>query len=395
MKIARWTPAVSALGVIEIFAWGSTFYLMAVLSGPIAKDTGWSVGALSAGVSVGLLVSGLAAPFVGRIIQAVGGRNVLASGMALIAIGLFILGFTRNLPMYFAAWVILGLAMAAGLYEAAFSTLGRLFGKDARSAITELTIWGGFATTICWPISAILVESIGWRGTCFAYAAFHLAVSLPLCILVIPRAEPKIRNGDAATQIQSELPGLLDLRFLCLLLAGVTMSMLGTLLSIHLITILIAMGQSMTNAIALGALMGPAMVGARLLEMFGRGRHHPIWTMGVATSLECAGFVGLLLGAPASAGLIAYGAGVGLWSIARGALPLSLFEPDHYPRIVGRLALPTLIASACAPTIGSILIETFSPDGCLKIFAAASLLPCLAVIVLATSLHRQKRTRIL
>ena len=151
MIMAR-TRTVSALGVIEIFAWGSTYYLMAVLAGPIAADTGWSAGLLSAGISVGLLVSGLAAPKVGRLIQTTGGRWVLATGMGLIAAGLVLLASAQSPQVYIAAWALLGLGMSAGLYDAAFSTLGRLYGRDARAAITQLTLWGGFASTVCWPI---------------------------------------------------------------------------------------------------------------------------------------------------------------------------------------------------------------------------------------------------
>lgn len=390
MRIPARARIVSALGVVEIFAWGSTFYLMAILAGPIAADTGWSVGSLSAGVSLGLLVSGFAAPRVGRLIHATGGRLLLASGIALIAAGLLVLASARSLPVYFLAWAVLGLGMSASLYDAAFSILGRQFGRDARSAITHLTLWGGFASTICWPITAWLAQGIGWRGTCLAYAALHLLVMLPVSVFLLPRSPPPHERVPLADERPAVPPGLFDLRFLCILAAGVTLSMLATIWSIHLITILGAAGYGLAAAIALGTLIGPAQVAARVLEMLGRGRHHPIWTMGAATALVLAGFLGLNLGVPASAALIAYGAGNGLWSIARGVLPLTLFGPDVYPQTMGRLAKPVLIASAAAPTVGAMLIATFGPEGTLSILCAAAAVPCIAAWALATRLRRHR-----
>lgn len=382
---------VSALGIVQIFAWGSTYYLMAVLAGPIAADTGWSVGLLSAGVSVGLLVSGLAAPFVGRLIHGTGGRPVLAAGMALIAAGLAVLGSATSPAAYLAAWAVLGLGMAAGLYDAAFSTLGRHFGQNARAAITQLTLWGGFASTVCWPISAWLVDLLGWRGTCLAYAALHLTVTLPISLRLLPRLPPVRNEATPAAAAQPDPPGPLDLRFFCIVLAGVILSVLATIWSIHLLTILTALGHSMASAIAIGALIGPAQVGARLLEMLSRGRHHPIWTLGAATTLVFLGFLGLQLGVPAAAALIAYGAGNGLWSIARGALPLALFGPGCYARTMGRLALPMLLAASAAPTIGAMLIAAFGPGGTLAILSALAIVPCLVALVLARSIQRQAR----
>lgn len=391
MMLSERTRTVSALGVIEIFAWGSTYYLMAVLAGPIAADTGWSAGLISAGVSVGLLVSGLAATKVGRLIQATGGRRVLAAGMCLIAAGLVILAGARTLPVYFAAWVVLGLGMSAGLYDAAFSTLGRLYGEDARAAITQLTLWGGFASTVCWPISAWLVESVGWRGTCLAYAGLHLTVTLPLSLFLMPRTPPADETSRDPAASARSLPGLLDLRFLCIAAAGIALSMVATVWSIHLVTILTAGGYTLAAAIAVGTLIGPAQVGARVLEMLGRGRHHPIWTMAAATTLVLLGFLGLLLGIPAAAALIAYGAGNGLWSIARGALPLALFGPSGYARTMGRLAAPMLIASAAAPTIGAFLIQALGPRGTLSVLAAVSVVPCIGATVLAASVLRERK----
>lgn len=392
MILSERMRVISALGIVMILTWGSTFYLLAVLSGPIRAETGWTAGEVTAGVSLGLLVSGLAAGRIGRLIQRDGGRRVLVAGMMLIAGGLVLLGFSRSLPMYLAAWAVLGLGMAAGLYDAAFSTLGRIYGRKARSAITALTLWGGFASTVFWPISAFLVEAVGWRATCFAYAGLHLAVTLPLCWFALPRVPPS--PADEPSHAAAETPRSLHLfgiRFWCIAVAGATLAMIASIWSVHLITILTAEDYALPAAVALGTLIGPAQVGARVLEMLGRGRHHPIWTMTAATSLVLLGFLGLTLGIPAGTALVAYGAGNGLWSITRGALPLAVFDAGDYARIMGHLARPMLIASAAAPMLGAMLIQGLGPHAMLWALMLGALVPVGATIVLALDLAKRNR----
>lgn len=384
---------ISALGLVQIFAWGSTFYLMAPLAGAIATDTGWSQAFLSSGVSVALLVSGLAAPRIGQWIGRTGGRATLSFGMMIIALGLVLLSQSQGLVTYLLAWGILGLGMSAGLYDAAFSVLGAAFGRDARSAITQLTLWGGFASTVCWPLSAWLVEIMGWRGTCLAYAAFHLVFTLPLCWRALPRttevtSSPKPSSGTA----HSPAPiNKLNFRFLCIVGAGVILTMLATIWSIHMVTILTVEGYSNAVAISLGTLIGPAQVGARVVEMLGGGRHHPIWTMIAATSLVLIGFAGLHFGLPAAAALIAYGAGNGLWSIARGALPLAIFGPNGYPTLMGRLARPMLFAGAAAPSVGAFLIDGLGTERTMALLTLLAVVPLVAAAALFADIEATRR----
>ena len=171
---------ISALGIAQILAWGTSFYFPAVFAGPIVADTGWSLGFVVGGTSIGLLVAGLISPQVGRIIDVHGGRPVLLASSLFYAAGLIGIGLAPALPVYLFAWVLLGIGMGTGLYDAVFAALGRMYGSAARGPITNLTLFGGFASTICWPLSAFMIEHIGWRDACFVYAALHLFVSLPL-----------------------------------------------------------------------------------------------------------------------------------------------------------------------------------------------------------------------
>ncbi|MGH6894051.1 MAG: MFS transporter, partial [Dongiaceae bacterium] len=200
-RIAAKSPSprivIGALGVAQILAWGSSYYLPAVLAGPIARDTGWPIAWVIGGLSLGLLVAGLISPFVGRRIQTQGGRQVLAASALLLAAGLSVLSLAPNLAIYLAGWVIIGLGMGCGLYDAAFSTLGQIYGDRARRAIAALTLFGGLASTVCWPLSAYLVSELGWRGACASYALIHLVIVLPL-YLVSLRGETRPVSAAAA-----------------------------------------------------------------------------------------------------------------------------------------------------------------------------------------------------
>lgn len=372
------------LGLVQILTWGSTFYLLAVLGDPIVQDTGWPRAAVTGGVSVGLLTSGLVAGYVGRMIATRGGRDVLLAGVGLLIVGLLALSAAPSLPLYFAAWVVLGCGMAASLYEAAFSTLGALFGDRTRPAITTLTLLGGLASTICWPLSALLVEALGWRGTCMVYAALHLCVTLPLCRYGLP--------GLAPTPLPQALPlaapRLKDPRFWCLAMWGVSVALIIGVISVHLISLLTASGLTLATSVALGAMIGPSQVVARLLELAGRGRHHPVVTQILSSVLICAGLAGLWQQIPASACMVAYGAGAGLWSIARGTLLLELFGARDYAAATAQLALPVLIAAAAAPLVGAGLIEGFGAEGTLRLLAVATCVPLASAVVLALLLRR-------
>jgi MFS family permease len=368
---------VPALGVIQILTWGSTFYFLAVFGPAIVADTGWPSEAVMGGLSIGLLTSGLAAKPVSRLINRQGGRVVVMRGVGFICAGLLGLAVSPNLHVYLLAWVIIGGGMAAALYEAAFSTLTQLFGADARRAITMLTLWGGFAATICWPLSALLIEGLGWRGACVAYAGLHMALTLPLARFGLPR--PK--SANAPKPIHSPQHSA-DHRVRLLMGAGVCLVFVFSTIAVHLISLLTAMGLTLTVAVSLAALIGPSQVAARVLEMAGGGRHSPLVTLSLSVGCILCGIIGLRLGIPIAVCLVLYGAGTGLWTIARGTVPLELFGAANYPAIMARLALPALIASATAPIIGARMLGSLGPDGTLTALAIIAVVPCFAATAL-------------
>ena len=142
---------------MQILAWGTSFYFPAVFAAAIVTDTGWSLGYVVSGTSIGLLVAGLISPQVGVLIDRHGGRPVLMASSLFFAAGLAGAGLAPNLPVYLASWVVIGIGMGTGTYDAAFSVLGRIYGSDARGPMTNLTLFGGFASTISWPMSAFTI----------------------------------------------------------------------------------------------------------------------------------------------------------------------------------------------------------------------------------------------
>ncbi|MGE6741191.1 MFS transporter [Allorhizobium pseudoryzae] len=370
MPDARRWPVISALGIVQIFAWGSSYYLLAVFASPIAADTGWSLSWIVGGLSLGLFVAGMASPRVGEAIRHHGGKPVLALSALLLAAGLLILATAPVLPVFIAGWIVLGIGMGAGLYDAAFATLGGIYGREARSAITTLTLWGGFASTVCWPLSAFFIEHLDWRWSCAAYAAVQLGICLPLILFVLPANGRGVPKSPASSEAGVQLSPLEQRAYLTMMAIMVLAGLIVTIVSVHLLTMLQGRDLSLAEAVALGALIGPAQVTARLVEMASGGRHHPIWTLAAAAGLSAVGLAMLGLGLPlVGTAIFLYAAGNGIFSIARGALPLALFGADRYAPIMGRLARPSLIAQALAPTLGAILLTTAGTDLTLKLLA--------------------------
>ncbi len=368
---------ITALGVAQILAWGTSFYFPAVFAEPILNDTGWPLGFIVGGTSIGLLVAGLISPQVGRFIDVHGGKPVLLSSSLLYAAGLIGVGLSPSLPFYLLAWALIGLGMGTGLYDAVFAALGRMYGAAARGPITNLTLFGGFASTICWPLSAFMIDHIGWRAACFAYAGAHLFIALPAQFAVLRNAvKPAPKEADApsadprfASRIPREGAIFALLALILSLSAGV-----GAIVVVHLLIFLQARGVDATSAVALGTLFGPAQVAARVIERLFGGRYHPIWTMIGSCTLMAVGLILLAARVPVLPLIIlVYGAGYGVSWIGRGTLPLALFGSERFPRLMGKLAFPSLIVQALAPSAGAVLIEASGIPSTIDVLTALAI----------------------
>jgi predicted MFS family arabinose efflux permease len=370
---------VGALGSAQTLAWGSSYYLPAILADPIAEGLGLSRTVVFGVFSGSLLVSALLGPSVGRVIDTYGGRGVLALSNLVLAVGLVLLALTQGVVTLVAAWTVLGVRMALGLYDPAFATLAGLYGRAARGPITGITLIAGFASTVGWPLSALLEAHFGWRGACLVWAALNLFIGLPLNRLLVPRAPPPSRateaQGTAGPAPRGAMP-LLAFVF------GATWFVTGAMAA-HLPRLLEIAGASATAAIAAAALVGPAQVAARLVEFGALKRTHPLISARLAAALHPIGAILLIALGPSAitAFAVLHGAGNGLLTIAKGTLPLAIFGPVGYGLRSGVLGAPARAAQAGAPLIFGLLLDRMGL-GVLAISAGLSLAAAVALLML-------------
>ena len=395
----RRSIVVAALGTSQTLAWASTYYVPAILAEPIARDIGITQAVFFGVFSASLLLSAALGPMVGRRIDLVGGRGMLAWSNLVIALGLALLGMTQNLATLMLAWGVLGIGMAMGLYDPAFAALARLYGSDARGAITGVTLFAGFASTIGWPVSAYLAGTIGWQDTCFVWAALHIVLGLPLNRLVLPTppqhatevapiaaaigrpAASESKAGEAGEGAAAPAPpyAMAVLAFVFAATWFVTAA-----LAAHLPTLFRLCGATQEAAIAAAALVGPAQVAARLVEFSLLRRVHPLVSARLAAVLHPIGAALLAaLGAPA-ASLFAmlHGAGNGMLTIAKGTLPLALFGPAGYGHRSGLLSVPARGTQAAAPFLFGLVLEVWGPLPGLALTTGLTLSALLALFAL-------------
>lgn len=351
---------VTVLGTTQTLAWGSSYYLPAILAAPIAEDLGLSRALVFGVFSGSLLLTALLGPAAGRAIDQRGGRDVLALSNVIFALGLFLMAFAHGLPMLALSWFIIGIAMAMGLYDAAFAALAGLYGKDARSSIVGITLFAGFASTVGWPLTALMEMEWGWRGACLGWAALHFLFCLPLNRFLIPQAPPpppKVAAPPLSAEESRERKR--DMILLAFVLASASFS--STALGAHLPGLLQSAGTTLAAAIAAGALMGPAQVAARVVEFTIMRKMNPLFSARVAAGAHpVAVAVLMMLGAPfAALFVIIHGAGNGLLTITRGTLPLALFGPVGYGQRQGFITAPARASQAFAPLLFGLLLDDY------------------------------------
>lgn len=373
--------ATLTIGLAQTVAYAGSTYLPATLSRPMAEGVGASVPFVFLAYSAAMLLQAFITPWIGRLVDRQGGRPPLAVSSLLFAAGLAGLAVSQTPVQLGLAWVVVGLAMASGLYDIAFAGLVGWFGQDARRSITGVTLIAGFASTVGWPLTAWLEANLGWRGACAFWSAAHLFVAFPLHFSL-----PRGRAVTPPPASANPGPGSsrADWARMALMAAAFTaMGMVGSAMSAHLPPLLIAVGAAPVAAVAAAALVGPSQVAARLAE-FALVRHiHPLVSGRLAIALFPLAAGGLMLLGPVFAApfAILYGAGNGLFTIVRGALPLAIFGAQGYGRRLGWIGFPGRVAGAAAPFGFALLLE-HSTALALGAFAALCLagLACLGLL---------------
>ena len=356
---------VSTLGITQTLSWGSSYYLTAMFADPIATDLNisktWFFGVYSAA----LLLSGLLGPLAGRMIDQRGGRDVLAATNVVFAAGLILLSFANGPFGLIAAWAVIGVGMGFGLYEASFATVAGLYGREARNAITGITLFAGFASTVGWPLSSVFIDEFGWRGACLAWAALHVLVGLPMNRFLVPKAPPP----EPVVVSETGKGGAVS--WTMIVLAGVFAAtwFVSAAMASHLPRLLQALGATPAAAVAAAALVGPAQVAARVAEFTLMRKASPLLSARVAAAMHPIGAVMLaIVGAPAAvAFVLLHGGGNGIMTITRGTLPLALFGAAGYGLRTGILAMPTRILQGGAPLLFQLVLDDLGPYAALAL----------------------------
>jgi MFS family permease len=379
--------AVPVLGVTQILAWGAIFYPPVLTLPLIAAELSWSTTFVMGGFSLALLMAGLVSPLMGRLIDRHGGHRIMPVGSLLAALGLVALAHVENRIGYLAIWQLLGIAISASLYDPAFASLGRIFGAAARRPITALTLAGGFASTVSWPTTLVLIELLGWRGTYLVYAALLAFVAAPLHAFVLPRqrADHDARPLSAQPFPAAVLPPR-GWPFALVAAAFAAYAFVPSGLSAHLLAIFGRSGIDAGSVVAIGALFGPSQVLARIGEILFARAVHPLQVARFAVGLLLAGFVliamaGLSLPV-AAVFMVMFGMANGLITIARGTVPLALFGASGYGALLGRIAGPFLLMQAIAPLVLALVVEHGSDRVALIVVAALAFTACACFVVL-------------
>jgi predicted MFS family arabinose efflux permease len=375
---------VTALGTTQTLAWASSYYLAAMVADPMARTFGITTSTVFAAFSASLLLAAVLGPRIGRQIDRLGGREVLAFSNLLFAAGLTLLAAAPTQGVMWLGWAVMGVAMGMGLYDAAFGALGRIYGDGARASITGITLIAGFASTIGWPLTAWGIAEIGWRYTCLGWALAHLFIGLPLNLLLLPN----LRGAGARAQVTAHPHVPMDRIMWLLGFAFAAGWIVSTAMAAHLPRILEAAGATTAEAVAAAALVGPGQVGARLIEASLLSRYHPLFSARLCTLCHPVGAALLVAGGGwlAMPFALLHGAGNGVLTIARGTVPLAVFGPVNYGYRLGLLGAPARIAQAGAPLAFGLLIDRFG-SGVLYISSLVCLAALAALILVSTSVQ--------
>lgn len=388
-----------SLGLSQLISWGISYYLIGLFGGSIANDLGWTSDVVYGGFAWALLVMGLTSPVVGWTIERRGGRMTMVAGSLLNALGCVCLAFCNDVKVYYVAWTCLGLGMRLTLYDAAFAALARVGGPHARASMSQITLVGGLASTVFWPLGQTLADAFGWRGALLAYTGFAL-LTVPLHMAI-----PNVRYDEIASS-QGEPPGVpLTASSRDIALAGglyviivTAANFLNAAMSSHMIPILAGLGVAGALAVWIATLRGIGQSVARGVEvLFGRHISPVMLNLAACTLLPLAFVVGLFSGRSEVAAIVfafAYGAANGLLTIVRGALPLALFDHRTYGTFVGKLLVPGFILPAAAPVAYALIIDRFESAGALYFSIGVALLAFASAALLTLKFGLRAENRI-
>lgn len=392
-------PLVAALGATQVIGYGSLYYAFPILAPAVAQEFGVGEPLLFGLLSAGLLLGGLAAPSLGGLIDRIGAGRVMTAGSLAMALLLVLLAAAPNIQVFGGLILLIELLSFAVLYDAAFALLAQKRPGDTRRAITRLTLIAGFASTIFWPLTGALGDTLGWRGTQLIFAAAHLlCAALHWGLAALPVLETGLPPAETSPTPQPSTPVMSDATarraFRLLALGFALTGMAISAITVHLVEILrtLALGEM---AYLAAMVMGPAQVAVRVMDATVWRDRHPLFIALLSASGIAAAIALLLLPGlvPALAQPLAFafaailGAGAGLSSIVRGAVPVALFGASGLGLRLGRLASIRNLLGASSPFLFA-WAAAWSMAGAVAAALALSLAGLAALLLLHRSLRR-------
>jgi MFS family permease len=393
--------AVNALGITQITAWGTSFYCLGVLSKPIAAETGWSISTIFLGFSIALVVMGVISTTVGRLIDRIGARTVMSVGAVIVSAGLLWLSQVRDVASYYATWALIGIGMRCCLYDAAFAALVQVVPSRGRLAISYLTLYGAYASTVFWVIGHYLNEAYGWRGTLAIFAAVNLVVCLPLNWFGLsgretatPAAAREPQRAVEETVLQGRR------RTVGIGLFALIMSLNGFVfgvISLQLVPLLEAAGLAGAVAVWVASLKGHGQFGGRLVEIFFAKNLKAMTVARIAIGVLPPALVLLMVAQGQLWLLVAFtlmlGASQGVITIVRGAVPLALFGAEGYGAVLGLIATPILLVNAFSPTVFAVIVDQVGWHDAFYVLLACSILTWIAIELMSRWYERARTGR--
>ena len=380
--------SVNALGISQITAWGTSYYCLGVLAKPIATETGWSMSTIFLGFSVALVTMGLTSTSVGRLIDRIGARSVMSIGTIIVSAGLLGLSQVRDVASYFVAWLVIGVGMRCCLYDAAFAALVQAVPSRGRAAISYLTLYGAYASTVFWVIGHYVNEAYGWRGTLLIFAGINLAICLPLNWLGLSRREQATDTETTKAPERAQDGPALEgrRRKVGIALFALIMSLNGFVfgvVSLQLVPLLEAAGLAGAAAVWVASLKGHGQFGGRLVEIFFGKNLKAMTVARIAIGVLPPALLLLMLARGEFWLLVTFtlllGASQGVVTIVRGAVPLALFGTQGYGAVLGLIATPILLVNAFSPALFALIVDQVGWQNALYALLACAILTWLAI----------------
>lgn len=384
--------AIAGLGVTQIIGWGSTYYLLTILGQPISAALGLSPALVSGGMSLFLILGALTGPFTGRFMDRRGARPGMAAGSVIAATGLALLSQASSGASYIAAWFVIGLSAPLILYPAAFTALTQAAPQNPRRAITLLTLPGGLASTIFWPLTSHLSTVLDWRGICLLYAGLNFCICLPIHLLLLPSGGTG-RPGATTGTAGGGLPAPARPRAFALFAIMLALNaLLVTGMLNQIMVLLTGLGQQPAHAVVFAMIFGVSQLSARVVDMLAAHRTDALSAAVAVMTGFCLSLTGLLVaGAAPVSGLVfavLFGASNGILTIIRGTLVLQLFGVAGYGEKLGTLTVAQGFAGATGPMLTAAILGAFGPLPTVAFCMGLALLALTAMLALFRHVRR-------